>query len=72
MKKTVLPALKNLDKSITHLEKLVLKHEKRLAIESGEPELFAFANENDRKFKKALASKLDSTIERLETLLAEE
>ena len=72
MMKTVVPALKKLEKSVVHLEKLLGKHEKDLAIQSGEPELFAFANENDRQFKKALASKLDSTIERLETLLAEE
>ena len=72
MKETVLPALKHLEKAVARLEKHLDTHGKDLAAMQGEPELFAFANENDRRFKKALANKLDSTIARLETLLAEE
>ncbi|TVQ85086.1 MAG: hypothetical protein EA357_01485 [Micavibrio sp.] len=72
MKETVLPALKHLEKAVTLLEKRLENHEKTLAATRTEPELFGFANENDRRFKKALASKLDNTIARIETLLSEE
>lgn len=72
MKATVVSTLDRLDKSISGLEKLIEEHEKKWLKQKGEPELFGFANENDKKFKQALANKLDSTIDRLETLLAEE
>ncbi len=72
MEKSVTVTLNAFEKAVKGLEKKFVEHEKRWTAQKGEPELFSFANENDRQFKKALANKLDNTIERLETLLAEE
>ncbi len=72
MKSDVVSLLEKLSKSVLGLEKAVTEHEKKWLQKLGEPELFSFANENDKKFKQAMASKLDNTIERLEKLLAEE
>lgn len=71
MKSALKPALENLDKALARLEVAVdkrLQQERRQS--SSEPQLDLMRNE--REVNRKIASKLDQTIHRLETILSEE
>ena len=61
--------VQTLDESITNLEKRIDRTVK--AVKTDQTELFGISEE-EKTLNKTIASKLDSTIERLETLLTEE
>lgn len=71
MKSALKPALENLDKALARLETAV---DKRLQSEQrgkSEPQL-DLSVRNEREVNRKIATRLDQTINRLETLLSEE
>ena len=65
------PALENLDKALGRLEAAVDKRLRVVKVEEKQPKLDLTAR-NDRDLNRKIAARLDQTIDRLETLLAEE
>lgn len=71
MKSALKPTLENLDKALARLETAVDKRLQSTSKQKVEPQLDLTAR-NEREVNRKIATRLDQTINRLETLLTEE
>lgn len=70
MSSSVKPAFDNLEKALVRLESVIEKRMSKVQKSREEPELGLPRNE--KEVNRKIAAKLDHTISRLETILAEE